>query len=295
GVPTRPAAGNIRGGRGPAPRPEASAMPTSPATLLRHLRRLASRHAADPDADAILLDRFVRRRDEEAFAALVRRHGPMVLCVCRRVLADAGAAEDAFQATFLVLARKAATVRPREALASWLHGVAYRVALKARSDGARRQYREMPTPELAPLDPRPDPLAELTARELLTAVDEEVRQLPEVYRLPVILCCLEGRTREEAARLLGWTPGSVKGRLERGRERLHARLVRRGLTLTAALAAVEAARGPTPAGVPASLAGQAARAALAFAAGRREATRAVLLAEEVLRGAALARLRGLAA
>jgi RNA polymerase sigma factor (sigma-70 family) len=263
-------------------------MPANPATLLRHLRRLAAPAPLTPDADAVLLGRFVRDRDEGAFAALVRRHGPMVRRVCRRVLADPGLADDAFQATFLVLARRAAAVRSREALASWLHGVAYRVARKARAAGARRQLREVTAPGVDPPDPRPDPLAEVSAREVLTVVDEEVQRLPEAYRLPVILCCMEGQSREEAARVLGWTPGSVKGRLERGRARLHARLVRRGLTLSAALAAVEASRGGAPAGVPGTLADETARAALACAAGRGAAgamvsERVVLLAEAGLR------------
>src|SRR5439155_12833667 len=137
--------------------------------------------------------------------------------------------EDAFQATFLVLARKAGSIRRHEALAAWLYGVAYRVASRA-----RRQLREVPMPDVAPAGRYTDPLEGVTAREMLTILDEEVQRLPEVYRLPVILCCLEGRTHEEAAAQLGWTRGSLQGRLERGRVRLRARLVRRGLTLSVA-------------------------------------------------------------
>jgi RNA polymerase sigma factor (sigma-70 family) len=188
----------------------------------------------------------------------------MVLRVCRRVLSDGHAAEDAFQATFLVLARKAALVNPPDALAAWLHGVAHCVALKARSASARRPLRQMPL-DLHPHDPRPDPLAEVTTRELLTVLDEELRRLPTAYRLPLILCCLEGRSQEEAARQLGWTPGSLKGRLERGRARLHARLARRGFTLSAALAAVAVSRGT--AAVPAALAVATVRQGVAWAAG----------------------------
>ena len=200
----------------------------SPAQFLRQLREAA---------DADLLGRFVARRDESAFAALVSRHGPMVLRVCRRVLADAHAAEDAFQATFLVLAQRAGSLRQPEALAGWLHGVARRVALKARPS------HPLPgtlTPNSA--DARPDPLAEVSAREVLAVLDEEVARLPRVYRLPVLLCCLEGLSQEEAARRLGWTAGSVRGRLERGRKCLHGRLARRGLTVPAALAVAEASR-----------------------------------------------------
>src|SRR5262249_34181596 len=151
---------------------------------------------------------------------------------------DRDDAEDAFQAVFLVLVRKAATLHPRHTLTNWLYEVAFRVALKARCSRVRRQQRNqlLSTP---PCDPRPDPLAEVTVRELMTAVDVEICRLPQSYRLPVILCCLEGRSLEEAARQLGWTQGSVKGRLERGRARLHKRLARRGLTLSAALAVSE--------------------------------------------------------
>jgi RNA polymerase sigma factor (sigma-70 family) len=208
-------------------------MTVNPLTLLQHLRRLTLAATA-ADTDAALLGRFVQHRDQAAFAALVARHGSMVLRVCRRVLSDAHTAEDAFQAAFLVLARRAASIRVRDVLAAWLHGVAYRVALKARTAEARRRCRETAAVDLTPSDRYPDPLAALTARELLTVVDEEVRKLPELYRAPVILCCLEGRSQEEAARLLGWTPGSLQGRLERGRTLLRARLTRRGLSLSAA-------------------------------------------------------------
>jgi RNA polymerase sigma factor (sigma-70 family) len=263
-------------------------MPPSALALLRHIRRLASEATPDPDADAVLLGRFVRHRDEDAFAALVRRHGPMVRRVCRRALADPGAADDAFQAAFCVLARKAASVHPPGALASWLYGVACRVARKARAAEVRRRGRVTTFPDLDPPDPRPDPLADLSARELLAAVDEEVQRLPEVYRLPVILCCLEGRTREEAARQLGWTQGSVKGRLERGRVRLHARLLRRGLTLAAGLAALECTRRTVGAAIPALLAGTTVRSALAFASAPDAAAAvgpsAWALAEAGLRG-----------
>src|SRR5262245_10891331 len=240
-------------------------MAANATALLRHLRRLASQHSIGAVSDSALLERFVRCRDEGAFSALVARHGPLVLRVCRRVLADAHTAEDAFQATFLVLARRAGAIRRRQRLAGWLHGVAYRVALKARTAETLRQGRETPSADLAPLDPRPDPLAELTARELLSVLDKEVQRLPEVYRLPVLLCCLEGHTQEEAARLLGWTAGSVRGRLERGRARLRDRLARRGLTLPAVLAVVGIGQGTASAGLPVALAGATVRAALAFA------------------------------
>jgi RNA polymerase sigma factor (sigma-70 family) len=263
-------------------------MATGSSQLLGHLHQLLSSNSAAPQADATLLERFVRHRDQGAFSALVDRHGPLVLRVCRRVLADGQAAEDAFQAVFLVLARKAADLLCGPSLTAWLHGVAWRVARKARAASARRHQREVAVPALVPADPHPDPLAELSARELLTMLDEEVQRLPEVYRLPVLLCCLEGRTQEEAAGQLGWTAGSVKGRLERGRKRLHQRLARRGLTLTAVLAAVELSRAVAAAGLPNMLRKVTINQALLFAGGKAGASAggapaAAALAEGVLK------------
>jgi RNA polymerase sigma factor (sigma-70 family) len=240
-------------------------MPTLADRLLRCVRRIASEAGLAPD-DAELLACFLTGRDPAAFEALVARHGPMVLRVCRHVLGNRHDAEDAFQATFLVLARKAASIRPPAYLAGWLHGVAYRVALGART-AARRRRREHLVSDLAPPDPHPDPLAELTAREALQILEQEVQRLPEAYRLPVVLCCLQGLSQAEAARQLGWTPGSVKGRLERGRARLHARLVKRGLTLAAALGVAEVARTAPASPVPATLAAATVWAALAFTGG----------------------------
>jgi RNA polymerase sigma factor (sigma-70 family) len=249
--------------------------------LLRHLRGLAPPAA---DSDAALLDRFARARDEAAFAALVARHGPMVLHLCRRVLGDAHAAEDAFQATFLVLARKARSVARPAALAGWLYGVARRVALKARGAARQRPREEFAGGPEAP-DPRPDPLAELTARDLLRVVEEEVARLPEAYRLPVALCCLEGLSLEEAARRLDAAPGSVRARLGRGRKRLRDRLSRRGLTLSAALAAAEVSR----AAVAGALRDKAVAAALAAARGKAAVASPNIhdLAEGVMRAMAL--------
>jgi RNA polymerase sigma factor (sigma-70 family) len=255
--------------------------------LLRRLYRLTSPPAGGRDSDAALLERFVRHRDEAAFAALVARHGPMVLRLCRRVLADAHAAEDAFQATFLVLARKAPAVGRPEALAGWLYGVAHRVSRKAHTASARHRRTAAPSLGGEPAAPHADPLDQLTARELLAALDEEVQRLPAVYRLPVILCCLEGHTQEEAARMLGWTPGSVRGRLERGRRRLHDRLARRGLTLAAGLAAVEVSRAGAAGGVPSPLLRTTVRAVARGTIGARAAA----LAEGTLRGMSLASMK----
>src|SRR5438132_2397832 len=192
--------------------------------VLRHLRQLGG-PAADR-SDAELLRRWAADREEGAFAALVRRHGPMVLRVCRRVLGHEHDAEDAFQATFLVLARNTASIRKREALADWLHGVAYRTAMKAKRGAARRRSHEARvralTPEAVP-SPRWD--------EVQAVLDEEVRRLPEPFRAAFTLCVLEGKSGPQAAAELGCKEGTVSSRLTRARERLRRQLGRRGIQL----------------------------------------------------------------
>jgi RNA polymerase sigma factor (sigma-70 family) len=224
-----------------------------------HLNKLATAVAVAA-GDGELLERFLARRDEAAFEALVRRHGPLVLGVCRRVLRDHHLAEDAFQATFLVLARRAGRLCRRGALAGWLYTVAFRTALRARARAARR-LRPPPTPTAGR-----DPLDEITGRELCALLDEELARLPEKFRLAVLLCCVEGKARDEAARQLGWTGNQVKDRLERGRECLRRRLARRGVGLPAALLAAGVVQGAAS-GAAGPLAGATARAAGAFAAG----------------------------
>jgi RNA polymerase sigma factor (sigma-70 family) len=179
--------------------------------------------------DGQLLGRYVTRRDELAFEMLVRRHGPMVLGVCRRLLLNPEDAEDAFQATFLVLARKAAKVLPRERVGPWLHGVAYHAAQKARAIASRRKAREKQVRSL----PEAATIAEGLWSDLAPLLDQELTRLPEKYRLPIILCDLEGKTRAKAARQLGWPEGTVAGRLARGRALLAKRLTRLGLPLSA--------------------------------------------------------------
>jgi RNA polymerase sigma factor (sigma-70 family) len=271
-------------------------MTARPDRMLQHIRRLVSRPACGPDTDAFLLERFARRGDEAAFTALVERYGRLVFSVCRRVLGDVSAAEDCTQAAFLVLARKAATIRRAEELPAWLHGTAYRLALRARRADLRRLHRETRSARVPRQSPPADPLDELTARELLLVLDEELQRLPEAYRLPLILCGLEGLSQEEAAARLGWSPGSVKGRLERGRARLHTRLKRRGLALATALGAVELTRSAASAALSAALTGPTVRTALAFMADKtavadRLSPQVIALAEGALKAMSLSKMK----
>ncbi|MCI0461681.1 MAG: sigma-70 family RNA polymerase sigma factor [Gemmataceae bacterium] len=196
--------------------------------LLHLLRRAAAAGAAPLVADSELLQRFLQTEDRSAFELLLWRHGPMVLRVCQGVARDAHDAEDAFQATFLTLARKAGSIDRGEALGAWLYRVAYRVALKAYREGRRRAAQQRQGLDLSELpdDSPSDPLAQAELERLLHA---EVERLPAKYQAPVVLCYLEGRTNEEAAAQLGWTKGTVSGRLARARELLRRRLERCGL------------------------------------------------------------------
>ncbi len=214
--------------------------------------------------DGQLLERFIARHDEGAFEALVLRHGPMVWGVCRRALPGHHDAEDAFQATFLVLSRKAASVLPREMLANWLYGVANRTALKAKVTVARRRLRErqvaeMPEPKTGPQAPWDD-LGYLLDRELIA--------LPVKYRIPIVLCDLEGKSHKEAAEHLGWPIGTLSGRLSRARAMLAKRLTRRGLEPSAGLFALMRRQGVKPSGVPTPLVTSTVKAAIPFAMGR---------------------------
>ncbi|MCI0461711.1 MAG: RNA polymerase sigma factor [Gemmataceae bacterium] len=220
------------------------------AVVVQHLRRLTEPRRPEP-TDRALLERFVQRHDESAFGLLVQRHGPMVLGVCRRLLRHEQDAEDAFQATFLTLARKAASVRWHDSIANWLHGVARRLALKQRGRAARRRALEQQLTHARPTSSA----SALTWDELQPLLDEELERLPARYREPLVLCYLEGLTRDEAAGRLGWTTGAVKGALERGRELLRQRLGRRGVALSAALGACSLGGGATVAAVAPALAG----------------------------------------
>ena len=172
--------------------------------ILQHIRRIAGKTSVAQPPDAQLLARFSAEHDEAAFATLVRRHGPMVLNVCRTVLHHEQDAEDAFQATFLVLARKAESIRQPEAVAGWLYEVAYHVAVKAQAETARRRAQERKVMPMPPADPTLD----MTLRDLRRVLHEELRRLPDKYRVPLVLCYLEGRSQEEAADQLGWSKGT---------------------------------------------------------------------------------------
>jgi RNA polymerase sigma factor (sigma-70 family) len=216
--------------------------------------------AAEP-SDRQLLERFTRRQDEAAFAALVQRHGPLVLGVCRRILQHAQDAEDAFQATFLVLVRRADAIAKPDSLANWLYGVAYRTAHKARTSAARRRTYERQAVPMGVADPLPEALW----RELRAVLDEELYHLPDKYREPLVLCYLQGKTNEEAARALGWPVGSMSARLARGREMLRDRLTSRHRDLAPAFVAVVLTRPLELVRVPAQLSDLTVRAAVSLA------------------------------
>ncbi len=259
--------------------------------LGQFLRGLADEGRGGHPADRELLGRFIGGRNEAAFRALVCRHGPMVFRVCLRVLRREHDAEDAFQATFLVLAKKAAAVQKSDSLASWLYGVAYRVSQKMRTAAARRLTREGEIGRSEPVDP----LAVLTVREAQEVLEQELVNMPEKYRAPLVLCCLEGLTRDEAARRLGWELGALKNRLERARELLRVRLSRRGLTIPAALLAGMLGSTPvTGAAVPTELVGATVRAVAMVAAGRSAITlsaEATASAEGVMRAMTLSKIK----
>ena len=226
-------------------------------TLLAYLRHLVGAAATD-DSDAELLQRFAAQHDEAAFEALLRRHGPLVWSVCRRVLAEEHAAEDAFQATFLVLVRKARSVSKRASIRSWLYGVALRVALRARQQEQLRRRREQERPIRHP--------GEATWHDVRPILDEEIQRLPEKYRLPIILCYLEGQTNDEAALALNCPRGTIATRLARARERLRSRLLSRGVTLSAGALTAMLTDNAIAASVPPLLLAQTAKAVFMGAA-----------------------------
>ncbi len=239
-------------------------------------------------SDGQLLARFVGARDEPAFAALLRRHGPMVLGVCRRVLRNYHDAEDAFQATFLILARRAGSVARRESVACYLYTVAYRAALEAAAAIARRRVRERR------VEPMPLRMVEpIETPDWKPLLDRELDRLTQRYREAVVLCDLEGRTRKEVGRMLGVSESTVSSRLARGRSLLAKRLAARGVVLTSAVLAIGLATETATAHVPAGLLGSTVRIAAIVSAGRSLAasTAAVVLMKGVMKAMLMKKLR----
>ena len=206
--------------------------------VIQHIHAMAAGRPVAERTDRQLLDAFFAHRDEEAFATLVSRHGPMVYCVCRRLLHHEQDAEDAFQAVLIVLAQNGKSLRKREALAEWLHGIAYRTAMKAKRTASRRRNHE------ALLQSRTAASSSSPSwSDVQVVLDEEIEQLPKAYRAAFVLCVLQGKTGPQAARELDIPVGTVSSRLTWARKRLQQRLSRRGIELAAVLAALSIAEG----------------------------------------------------
>jgi RNA polymerase sigma factor (sigma-70 family) len=268
-------------------------MPTRPMdSVIEHLRRAVPRGVAGL-GDGELLGRFIERHDESAFAALVKRHGPMVWGVCCRQL-NYHDAEDAFQATFLVLVRKAASVVPREMVGNWLYGVAHQTALQARRTATRRSAKEvqvMADTEAVQNDQWAD---------VQPVLDQELSRLPDIYRAVIVLCDLEGRTRKEVARHLGVPEGTVAGRLARARAMLAKRLTARGVTLSSGALAAVLARNVASASLPDSVVSSTIQVASFLAAGQSAATgpvsvKVAALTEGVLKAMMMRKLKAVVA
>jgi RNA polymerase sigma factor (sigma-70 family) len=259
--------------------------------VIGHLRRTVLLCEGAALTDRQLLEDYLIRRDEAALAALVRRHGPMVWGVCRRVLGNYHDAEDAFQATFLVFVRKAASIASRELVAHWLYGVAYQTARKARATAAKRGARERQAVEMPePAAARPDPWDDLQPM-----LDQELSRLPEKYRVPIVLCDLEGKTRKEAAQQLGCPEGTVAGRLARARAMLAKRLTRHGVVLSGGVLGAVLVQNGASAGARTAVVSSTIKAASLWAAGRAAAgvisARVAALAEGMVNAMLLAKLR----
>jgi len=256
-------------------------------SVVEHLRKWTDPTRVRELSDADLLERFRRHREEAAFTLLLQRHGPMVLAVCRRILGDAHEAEDAFQASFLVLIRSADKIRKKHSLGSWLHGVASRVAHKARMRSARQRTQEREALSRTICD---DPSKTLVARELRAALDEEIARLPDKYRAPLVLCYLADKTHEQVAGELGWPKSSVTARLARARELLQRRLRQRGFTVPAGLLAALLTEQSANATLPSLLTLSTVRLAMQVLTGETlAATTVAVLADGFVKGAATAK------
>jgi RNA polymerase sigma factor (sigma-70 family) len=258
--------------------------------VLRQIHRVATLDHSAGLADGDLLDNYITRRDDDAFETLVRRHGPMVFAVCRRILCNDADAEDAFQATFLVLVRKATSIRPRGMVGNWLHGVARTTALKARAMRRKRSEKETEAAKTS----KPAAAEEIWLK-METLVDDELSHLPDKYRIPIVICDLEGTTVAEAARNLGWPYGTVATRLARGRALLARRLSARGLSISSGALGVLLAQGVSHGALPTSLVSHTVRAAGLYAGSTATtgvvATTVAALTEGVLRAMLLKKLK----
>jgi RNA polymerase sigma factor (sigma-70 family) len=260
--------------------------------VIQHLRRTVFLRDGAGLSDGQLLEDYINRRDEAALAALVRRHAPMVWGVCRRVLCNYHDAEDAFQATFLILVRKAASIASRELLANWLYGVAHQTALKARATAAKRcarerQVTEMPEPAVAEQD---------LWRDLQPLLDDELSRLPDKYRAVIVLCDLEGKTRKEVARQLGVPEGTVASRLATARTMLAKRLARHGLVVSGGALAAVLSQNVATAGVPTTVVSSTIKVATLYAAGKAAAAGAIsvkvaALTEGVMKAMLMSKLK----
>ncbi len=262
--------------------------------VLHHIRRVALLNASNSPSDAELLELFLHRRDEAAFEAILRRHAPMVLGVCRRVLRHTQDAEDAFQATFLVLARKAASLRSRDLLGHWLYGIALRTALKARAMNHRRRARE----NRAGMNARPTEPADEPSEELLARLDVEIQRLPDKYRMPIVLCELQGKSRKDVAAMLGLPEGTLSWRLAYARKLLAGRLGT-GAALCACMFSVALAR-EASAAVPGPLIRATVKTALRMIRGEilRAGTvpaHVLTLTDGVMRAMFLSKIKGIGA
>jgi RNA polymerase sigma factor (sigma-70 family) len=228
--------------------------------VVRYLHEVIAPHNYLDRPDSDLLRAFLMQSDQAAFSAIVKRHGPLVLGVCRRTLHQLQDAEDAFQGTFLILARQAGSIRKAESLASWLHGVAYRMSRAVRRAAARRRKHE----GRAPARPAPNPPWTVAWQEVQLVVDEETQRLPALYREAFILCCLENRSCADVARNLGQNEATIRGRVGRARRQLQKRLAKRGISLAAVLSIVSLGTKTGTAGVPAALVQRTVQAALAW-------------------------------
>jgi RNA polymerase sigma factor (sigma-70 family) len=260
--------------------------------VMQHLRRTVLLRDGAGLTDGQLLEAFLGRRDETAMEALLRRHGPMVWGVCRRVLQNHHDAEDAFQATFLVLVRKAAQIVPKERVGHWLYLVAHQTALHASRTVARRRAREKEVAEM----PEPTVAEKILWRDLEPLLDEELSRLPDAYREAIVLSDLEGKTRREVARQLDLPEGTVGSRLARARALLAKRLARHGLAVSAGVWAAVSSQKAASASVPGSLVSSTIKAATLVAAGQAAGLRGIpvqiaALTEGVLKAMLLKKIK----